>query len=281
LRTSPFGRAGPQVPVVGQGTWHFEQAPRAQAIAALRRGLDLGLTHVDTAEMYGSGAAETIVGEAIAGRREEVFLVSKVLPSNASRRGTVAACEASLKRLRTDYLDCYLLHWPGSYPLEDTIASFQDLVRAGKIRAWGLSNFDVEELQAAADIAGTGAIACNQVLYHLKERAIEHRVMPWCRKNGVAVVAYSPFGHDDFPSERSVQGRVLASIAQAHGATPRQVALAFLTRDPGTLAIPKAADTDHVEENAGAGTLVLSSSELTQLDKAFPLGAASRGLPML
>lgn len=281
MRTSPFGKTGPQVPVVGQGTWYFEHAPRAQAIAALRRGLDLGMTHIDTAEMYGSGAAETIVGEAIAGRRQEAFLVSKVLPSNASRRGTIAACEASLGRLRTDHLDCYLLHWPGSYPLEDTITSFQDLVRAGKIRSWGVSNFDVQDLEEAAAIAGPGEIACNQVLYHLKERAIEHRVTPWCRKNGVAVVAYSPFGHDDFPSDRSVQGRVLASIAQAHGATPRQVALAFLTREPGLLAIPKAADTTHVEENAGAGKLVLSAAELTQLDKAFPLGPPGRGLPML
>ena len=281
MRTSAFGSTGLQVPVIGQGTWYFEQAPRAEAVAALRRGLDLGLTHVDTAEMYGSGAAETIVGEAIAGRRQEVFLVSKVLPGNASRRGTVAACERSLQRLRTDYLDCYLLHWPGSHPLEDTIASFQDLVRAGKIRSWGVSNFDFEDLQAAARIAGPGAIACNQVLYHLKERTIEHRIVPWCRQHGVAVVAYSPFGHDDFPSTRSAQGRVLGAIAAAHGATPRQVALAYLTREPGVFAIPKAADAAHVAENAGAGELVLSAQDLAQLDQAFPIGPPGRGLPML
>lgn len=281
MRTSAFGSAGPQVPVVGQGTWYFEQAPRVQAVAALQRGLDLGLTHIDTAEMYGSGAAETIVGEAIAGRRQAMFLVSKVLPSNASRRGTIAACERSLARLRTDYLDCYLLHWPGSYPLEDTIASFQDLVRAGKIRSWGVSNFDLEDLEEAARIAGPGVIACNQVLYHLKERAIEHRITPWCRQNGVAVVAYSPFGHDDFPSGRSAQGRVLGTIAAAHGATPRQVALAYLTREASVFAIPKAADTLHVAENAGAGKLALSADNLAQLDQAFPLAPPGLGLPML
>lgn len=281
MRTAKFGSAGPAVPVVGQGTWYFEQAPRSEAIAALQRGLDLGLTHIDTAEMYGSGAAEEIIGAAIAGRREEVFLVSKVLPSNASRKGTIAACERSLKRLSTSHLDCYLLHWPGSYPLEETIAAFEDLVRAGKIRAWGVSNFDLEDLQEAASIAGAKAIACNQVLYHLQERAIEHRVLPWCAKNGVAVVAYSPFGHDDFPDPRTASGRILGEVAAAHGATPRQVALAFLTRGDHLLAIPKSADAKHVAENAGAGRLTLTAQDLAALDAAFPRGPNRGGLPML
>ena len=187
------------------------------------------MTHIDTAEMYGD--AELVIAEAIAGRRDDIFLVSKVLPSNASRRGTIAACERSLKRLKTDRLDCYLLHWRGSYPLAETVAAFEELVGAGKIRSWGVSNFDADDLDEMLDVAGEGRIACNQVLYHLKERAIEHAVIPWCRQHGTAVVAYSPFGHDDFPSPRSKAGAVLQTIAEAHGASPRQVALAFLTRE--------------------------------------------------
>lgn len=268
------------VPVIGQGTWYMEHAPKAAAIAALQRGLDLGLSHIDTAEMYGSGAAESIVGAAIAGRRHEVFLVSKVLPSNASRKGTVRACEASLKRLGTDHLDCYLLHWRGSYSLEETLEAFESLKAAGKIKSWGVSNFDVEDLEEMQAVAGTGAIACNQVLYHLRERAIEHAVIPWCTANGVAVVAYSPFGHDDFP-EDGAQGRLVTEIAGRHGATPRQVALAFLTRAKGVLAIPKASRAAHVEENAGGGALALTADDVARLEKAFPLGAKGRGLPML
>jgi diketogulonate reductase-like aldo/keto reductase len=279
MRTSTFGTA--QVAVIGEGTWYFERAPRAQAVAAVRRGLDLGVTHIDTAEMYGAGRAEEIVGEALAGRRGEAFLVSKVLPSNASRKGTIAACEASLRRLKTDYLDCYLLHWPGSYPLEETVAAFEALQTAGKIKAWGVSNFDVDDLEALLAVADAKDIACNQVLYHLKERAIEHEVLPWCEQHGVAVVAYSPFGHDDFPEPGSSQGKVLAEIAGAHEATPRQVALAFLTRRERLFAIPKAADAAHVEENAGAGDLVLSAAETARMEKAFPLGRKGRGLPML
>ncbi len=281
MRTASFGSGGASVPVVGQGTWYFEHAPRARAVAALQRGLDLGLSHIDTAEMYGSGAAESIVGEAIKGRRHEVFLVSKVLPSNASRKGTIAACEASLKRLGTDHLDCYLLHWRGSYLLADTVAGFDALRTAGKIRSWGVSNFDVDDLDEMLQVAGKGMIACNQVLYHLKERAIEHAVIPWCEANGVAVVAYSPFGHDDFPEMASAQGKVLGAIAQKHGATPRQIALAFLTRRPSVLAIPKASDARHVEENAGAATLSLSAEDVAALEKAFPLERKGRGLPML
>ena len=200
------------------------------------------MTHIDTAEMYGD--AELVIAEAIAGRRDEVFLVSKVLPSNASRRGTIAACERSLKRLKTDRLDCYLLHWRGSYPLAETVAAFEELVAAGKIRSWGVSNFDTDDLDELLAVAGKGKIACNQVLYHLQERAIEHAVIPWCEQHGVAVVAYSPFGHNDFPAPRSKAGAVLQTIADAHGASPRQVALAFLTREPAVFAIPKASSAN-------------------------------------
>jgi diketogulonate reductase-like aldo/keto reductase len=279
MKTRPFGNAKVDVSVIGQGTWYIDRGDRKRAVAALRRGLDLGMGHIDTAEMYGD--AELVIAEAIAGRRDEVFLVSKVLPSNASRRGTITACERSLARLKTDRLDCYLLHWRGSYQLADTVAAFEELVKAGKIRSWGVSNFDVDDLDELAAIAGRDSIACNQVLYHLNERAIEHAVIPWCARHGVAVVAYSPFGHDDFPSPRSKQGQTLQAIADAHAASPYQVALAFLTRDPDVLAIPKSSDAAHAADNAAAGDLVLSKAELATLDQAFPRGAKPRGLPML
>ncbi|MFZ5478509.1 MAG: aldo/keto reductase [Myxococcota bacterium] len=268
--------AGVAVPVIGQGTWNMERDDRREAIAALRRGLDLGLTHVDTAELYGNGRVEEIVGEALAGRRDDVFLVSKVLPQNASRAGTVAACERSLRRLRTDRLDLYLLHWEGEHPLEDTVAAFEQLVRDGKIRAWGVSNFDEGWLARTP-----GGVACDQVLYHLGERAIEHAVLPACRRAGVAVVGYSPFGSGDFPSPGSAGGRVLADVAAARGATPRQVALAFLVREPGTFTIPKASKPAHVEENAGALDLVLSPEEVARIDAAFPRGPRTAGVPVL
>jgi diketogulonate reductase-like aldo/keto reductase len=279
MRQHPFGSPGAQVPVIGQGTWYIDSGDRATAVAALRRGIDLGMTHIDTAEMYGD--AELVVAEAIAGRRDDVFLVSKVLPSNASRRGTIAACERSLKRLKTDRLDCYLLHWRGSVPLAETAAAFDALVAAGKIRAWGVSNFDTDDLDEMLDVAGEGSIACNQVLYHLQERAIEHAVLPWCEQHGVAVVAYSPFGHNDFPSPRSKPGQLLQAVAEAHRATPRQVALSFLTRRPSLFAIPKASTPDHVADNAAAGELTLSDNEIAAIDQAFPRGAKPRGLPML
>ncbi len=275
-----FGPTGFSVPVIGQGTWYLERSPRAAAIAALRRGLDLGLSHIDTAELYGSGAAETIVGEAIDGRRDAVFLVSKVMPQNASRQGTIAACEASLKRLKTDRLDCYLLHWRGRHALEDTIAAFEQLKADGKILSWGLSNFDQPHLEAAEHIAGPGRIACNQVLYHLEERGIEHAVIPWCAAHGVAVVGYSPFGSGDFPGPRTAGGAVLARIAGTRNATPRQVALAFLTRRVSLFAIPKAAAVAHVADNAGAGDLMLTDAEIADIDRAFPLGRHA-GLAML
>jgi len=279
MRHQKFGNGGPDVSVIGQGTWYLDRGDRKAAVAALRRGIDLGMTHIDTAEMYGD--AELVIADAIEGQRDKLFLVSKVLPSNASRRGTITACERSLKRLKTDRLDCYLLHWRGSYPFEETVAAFDELVAAGKIRSWGVSNFDADDLDELLDVAGEGAIACNQVLYHLQERAIEHAVIPWCERHGVAVVAYSPFGHDDFPQARSKGGEVLQAIADAHKATARQVALACLTRGPSVLAIPKASNAQHAADNAGAGDLKLSDSEIATLDKAFPRGPKPRGLPML
>jgi diketogulonate reductase-like aldo/keto reductase len=279
LRHRQFGQHGPPIPVIGQGTWYIDHGDRKTAVAALRRGIDLGMTHIDTAEMYGD--AELVVAEAIAGRREEIFLVSKVLPSNASRHGTIVACERSLARLKTDRLDCYLLHWRGSYPLAETVSAFEQLVSAGKIRSWGVSNFDADDLDEMLEIAGEGKIACNQVLYHLKERAIEHAVMPWCKQHGTAVVAYSPFGHNDFPSPRSKGGEVLQKIAEARGATPRQMALSFLTHDPLVFAIPKASTPEHAAENAAAGDLVLGDDEIAAIDKAFPRGPKPRSLPML
>jgi diketogulonate reductase-like aldo/keto reductase len=279
LKQQKFGNTGPLVPVIGQGTWYIDRGDRKGAVAALRRGIDLGMTHIDTAEMYGD--AELVVAEAIAGRRDEIFLVSKVLPSNASRRGTITACERSLQRLKTDRLDCYLLHWRGSYPLSETVAAFEQLVDSGKIRSWGVSNFDADDLDEMLAVAGNGKIACNQVLYHLQERAIEHAVIPWCEQHGTAVVAYSPFGHNDFPQAQSKAGEVLQTIAKAHGASPRQVALAFLTRRPSVFAIPKASSQEHAADNAAAGGLALSRDDIAALDKAFPRGARPRSLPML
>ena len=212
MELRPFGHTEREVSVIGHGTWRIDERERNLAIAALHRSLELGMTHIDTAEMYGD--AENIVGEAIEGRRDQVFLVSKVLPQNASRQGTVAACERSLARLKTDYLDCYLLHWRGSYPLEVTVEAFEYLRASGKILAWGVSNFDVrdlEDLQLATDIR---QVACNQVLYHLQERTIEHRVLPWCEKRNVSIVAYSPFGHGRFPAPETREGRLLAEIGQ-------------------------------------------------------------------
>jgi diketogulonate reductase-like aldo/keto reductase len=275
----PFGRPPSEVSVIGQGTWYIDDAHRPTAVAALSHGIDSGMTHIDTAEMYGD--AEPVVGAAIAGRRDEVFLVSKVLPSNASRAGVVAACERTLTRLGTDRLDCYLLHWRGSHPLEETFAGFEQLREQGKIRSWGVSNFDVDDLEEAWRSGGEGHLACNQVLYHLEERAIEHAVLPWCERQGVAVVAYSPFGHDRFPDPRTPGGRVLEQIAAEHGASVRQVALRFLVRRPAVFAIPKASTVAHAADNAGAGALELSTAELDRIDAAFPRGPRPRRLPML
>lgn len=279
MQNRVFGGTGREVAVIGQGTWHIDHGDWDLAREALRRGLDAGMTHIDTAEMYGD--AEELLADVIAGRREEIFLVSKVVPSNASRRGVRAACERSLERLGTDRLDCYLLHWPGSHPLEETFAGFERLREQGKILSWGLSNFDVPDLDAAWKAGGEGRIACNQVLYHLGERAIEHAVLPWCEEHGVAVVAYSPFGHGDFPGPRTPGGRVLEEIAASHGATARQVVLRFLVRRPSLLAIPKATSAEHAADNAAAGALRLTDAELARIDAAFPLGPRPRRLPML
>ena len=281
MRLHDFGPTGQRVPVIGQGSWFIESGNRRQAVAALQRGIERGMTHIDTAEMYGEGAAEQLVGEAIAGRRDAVFLVSKVLPHNASRAGTLAACERSLRALGTDHLDGYLLHWRGPHPLAETFAAFERLQQQGKIRAWGVSNFDVDDLEEALAMAGPGRIACNQVLYHLGERAIEHAVTPWCQQHGVAVVAYSPFGHGEFPKPASPGGRVLADVAAAHHATARQVALAFLVRQPGVFTIPKAVSAAHAEDNAGAGGLQLSDAEIARIDAAFPRGPRPGCLPMI
>jgi diketogulonate reductase-like aldo/keto reductase len=277
-----FGSTGVMVPVLGQGTWQMENDDRASAIRALQVGMDLGMTHIDTAELYGRGRVEeSIVAEAIAGRREEVFLVSKVMPSNATYEGTLKACERSLQRLKTDRLDCYLLHWPGSHPLEGTVRAFEQLVRDGKLRSWGVSNFGVDELEETVRIAGPGRVACNQVLYHLEERSIEHGVLPWCARANIAVVGYSPFGNGQFPGPESSRGRVLASVAKAHRASPYQVALRFLTRHPSLFAIPKASREAHVRDNAAAASLKLSAEELARIDAAFPLGPDSGELPVI
>ena len=276
MELRPFGPPGWMVPVIGQGTWAMEW-DRSGSIAALRRGLDLGMTHVDTAEMYGSGAVEELVGEAIEGRRDEVFLVTKVLPYNASYRGTPEACDRSLRRLRTDRLDCYLLHSPGTHPLEEAIAAFRRLTEDGKIRSFGVSNFDPGLIDEAVGLAGARGIACNQVLYHLKDRWIEHELIGRCEGRGVSVVGYSPFGQGDFPDGHPV----LADVAAAHGATPRQVALRFLVRRPSLFTIPKSSSVAHVEENAGAGDLVLTDDEIARIDAAFPVGPLRGSLPRL
>lgn len=269
----PFGPDRLPVPVLGQGTWRMESDPKA-AVAALRRGVKRGMTHVDTAEMYGDGRVEEIVGEALRGVRDHVFLVSKVLPSNASYDGTLRACERSLKRLGTDRLDLYLLHWLEGEPLEETIRAFEKLRADGKIVRWGVSNFDLPELEQAVRIAGEGKVACNQVLYHLNERTIEHALLPWCEARGISVVAYTPLGR------KASYGPGVEAVAKAKGATPAQVALAFLVRRPSVFAIPKASRPGHVDENAAAATLALTDAEAAAIDRACPVGPWN-GLAML
>lgn len=253
----------------------MEKDGRRRAVEALRRGILEGADHIDTAEMYGAGRVEKLVGEAIRGLRERVFLASKVMPSNASYQGTIQACEASLQRLRTDHLDLYLLHWRERTPLEGTFRAFEQLVRDGKILAFGVSNFGVNDMEEAERIVGPGKIACNQVLYHLKERTIEYDLLPWCQRRGIAVVAYSPLAQGKFP-----ESRVLRSVAAAQGATPRQVALSFLIRHPGVFAIPKSSHPDHVLENIRAGNLTLTEEEIRLIDQTFP-ARRKRRLPMV
>jgi len=275
MRMHVLGASGVEVAAIGQGTWDLPEsgARLDEAKRALRRGIELGMTHIDTAEMYGDGRVEEIVGEAIAGLpRERLFITSKVLPSHADAAGTIAACERSLRRLRTEYLDLYLLHWPGEYPFDETMRGFERLVRDGKVRFVGVSNFDLDDLRAAVERAREVPIVCNQVLYHLRERGMERRILPWCRAHGVAVVGYTPFGRSRFPRAESEGDGVLARIARAHGVPVRAVVLAFLTRDPDLFTIPKAALREHVEENALAGDLRLDAEEIAAIDAAFPVG---------
>lgn len=275
MRTKRFGKTGVDLPVIGQGTWDIPErgAAAREAIATIRRGIELGMTHLDTAEMYGAGRVEEILGEAIAGvSRSSIFVASKVLPSNASFKGTIRACDASLKRLGLEYLDLYLLHWPGEHPLEETMSALERLVEDGKTRFIGVSNFDVQDMQRARGYLRSAPLACNQVLYHLRERGIERRLVPAALKEGVALVAYTPFGREEFPRKEARPDGVLGRIAAKHGTTPRAVILAFLTREPEVFTIPKASTVAHVEENAQAGSLVLDARELAAIDDAFPVG---------
>jgi diketogulonate reductase-like aldo/keto reductase len=259
--------SGEEVPVLGQGTWGFGERPehRQNEIDALRFGIDVGMNLIDTAEMYGDGAAEELIGEAIEGRREQTFIVDKVLPQNATRKGTVAACEKSLRRLKTDRIDLYLLHWRGAVPLAATLAGFDDLLRAGKIRYWGVSNFDVADMEEIAGLPGGSAVATDQVLYNLSRRGIEYDLMPWCAQRNIPIMAYSPLE----------QGRLMGDpailrIADEHSATPAQIALAWALRKPGLIAIPKASTPAHVDQNRIALDIHLTPDELAALSRAFP-----------
>lgn len=277
-----FGPLERDVPVVGQGTWNVPlRGERADdAKRALHRGVELGMVHIDTAEMYGDGGAERLVGAAIRDLpREQLFLVSKVLPSNASYDRTLRACEASLQRLGVEYLDCYLLHWRGSVPLGETMRALETLVRQGKIRALGVSNFEVVDLEEARAALESEPIACNQVLYNLGERTTEEHELPYCREHGIAIVGYTPFGRGDWAERRGAQA--IDRIAGKHGATARQVVLAFLTRDPSAFAIPKASSVTHVEENAGAGVVRLDAEDIAAIDAAFPVRKRRGGIPTL
>lgn len=275
VTTLPSGEA---VPVLGQGTWYMGEQARhaADEATALRIGLDLGMSLIDTAEMYGSGGAEEVVADAIAGRRDEVFLVSKVLPENATRGGTIAACERSLKRLGTDRIDLYLLHWRGSPPLAGTLAAFDALMQGGKIRHWGVSNFDTDDMEELLALPGGEKCACNQVLYNLTRRGAEFDLMPLCRERGIAVMAYSPIEQG-----RMLGNAALKTVGARHNATPAQVALAFLLRQDGVIAIPKAANQKHVRENRAAIDVVLGPEDLAILDKAFAPPGRKRPLEML
>jgi diketogulonate reductase-like aldo/keto reductase len=271
-------RTGVEMPVLGQGTWKMGEDPasRRTEVAALRLGIELGMTLIDTAEMYAEGGAEEVVGEAIHDVREEIFLVSKVLPQHASREGVVRAAEDSLRRLRTDRIDLYLLHWPGSEPLEETLAGFERLAAQGKIGAYGVSNFDGAEMAAAEDLPGGSGIAANQVLYNLKRRGVERRLLPWCAERRIAVLAYSPVEQGRLPAKDA-----LARVARRHGATTFAVAIAWTIRNENIVAIPKASRLEHVRENAGASDLCLTEEDLADLDRAFPVPGRDVPLEML
>ncbi|PWK63688.1 aldo/keto reductase [Aminobacter sp. AP02] len=270
--------SGEVVPVLGQGTWMMGEDARraADEVAALRLGLDLGVGLIDTAEMYGSGGAEKVVGGAIAGRRDEVFLVSKVLPSNASRNGVIRACEASLKRLHTDRIDLYLLHWRGSVPLAETIAAFEELRQSGKIRHWGVSNFDTDDMEEMARLPQGQNAQANQVLYNLKRRGIEFDLVPLCGARGMPIMAYSPVEQGALASNKG-----LAAVAARHNATAAQIALAWVMTQPGVIAIPKATRLEHVRQNAAARDIALTAQDLAELDRLFPPPARKRPLEMI
>jgi len=276
----PSGRA---VARLGQGTWRMgeQRTRRAQEIAALRLGLDLGLALIDTAEMYGDGGAEELIGEALAGRRGEAYVVSKVLPGNATRRGTIAACERSLRRLKTDYLDLYLLHWRQSEPLAETLEAFAALEKAGSIRAYGVSNFDRADLEESAELRGGTRIAINQVLYGLEHRGIEWDLLPWCRERGISIIAYSPLGSSAHAVRALLGEHALRTIAERRAATPAQIALAWVLRQAAVYAIPKAGRVEHVRDNAGALEIELDADELRELDAAFPPPRRATSLEML
>lgn len=270
--------SGQTIPVLGMGTWQMGENPknRQSEIEALRHGLELGLSLIDTAEMYGEGGAEEVIAPVIHNHRAEVFLVSKVYPHNASKRGTIAACERSLKRLKTDYLDLYLLHWRGSIPLAETLEAFQTLQQAGKIRSYGVSNFDSDDMQEAIQLKGGNAITTNQVLYNLTRRGIEWNLLPWCRQHGIPIMAYSPIEQG-----RILNHQTLNTVAQAHGVTAAQVAIAWLLHQDNVIVIPKSSRIDHVEQNRAALDLKLSAEDLTALDAAFPRPAKPVPLEML
>ncbi|MCU1234888.1 MAG: aldo/keto reductase [Candidatus Solibacter sp.] len=276
----PFAWTGVPVPIIGQGTWMIEGSADAErrAIEALRVGIDLGLTHIDTAEMYGSGRAEEITGKAIAGRRDEIFLVSKVLPSNASYDGTLRACERSLQRLGTDHLDVYLLHWESSHPIRETMRAMEHLIDQKLIRYTGVSNFDVDQVKEAQAALRHHRLAANQVLYHLRERGIERKLIPYCAEQQIAIVAYTPFGQSKFPRADSPGGRVLAGIAKRRGRTVRQVILSFLTRIENVFTIPKSSSPEHTRENAGGMGWTLTPDEIAAIDRTFP--APTRDVPL-
>ena len=272
-------RTGARLPVLGQGTWEMGDEPkhREQEIAALRTGFDLGLTLVDTAEMYGGGAAETLVGEAIAGRRNELFIVTKVLPENASRQGAIRAAEQSLRRLRSDHVDLYLLHWwEGEHPIEETFAAFEELAAAGKVLHYGVSNYDLPELRRAEELPAGARVAANQVLYALGRRSAEASVIPWCQERGVTLMAYSPLEQGNI-----VLRSALKDVAARHGVTPAAAALAWATRLPGVMAIVKAAKPEHVRENVAATEITLTEDDLRELDAAYPPPASDANLESL
>jgi diketogulonate reductase-like aldo/keto reductase len=270
--------SGEVVPVLGQGTWGMAEHAdrRAAEIASLRMGIDLGMALIDTAEMYGGGAAEELVAEAVEGRRREVFLVSKVLPNHATRRGTIAACEASLKRLATDRIDLYLLHWREDTPLDETLEAFDALVRDGKIRHWGVSNFDVSDMEELEAVAKGRRATTDQVLYNLTRRGIEWALLPWCRSRRIPIMAYSPIEQG-----RLLGRRALQQVARRQDATPAQIALAWVLREDGVIAIPKASSIDHIRENRGALDIRLTADDLAELDEAFPPPTKPTPLEML